>query len=737
MEHFKWLKMKLKKWIAGVLCGALAAGLLGGCGEEKDQEPQEEPLRGRYVEEKAELPGELEGWELRQLFAAEDKLCLLAAKEEEGKVRLSQWEQQEGAFAEVTRDWLKGLELDCGTWLEVQMAQAGDGTQYLFAGYTAAGEESYKCHLWREEGSQALEITPEEWTVQDEQWGSYEMIQGIGVLEDGTLAALSYTSLALLDGKEGSVKESIEAEGYEKIGVAGNMVCLSSSMGSAAELELRAGGKSQGAVKVSLPLEGSGSVNFSLLKDGTLVAAGTEGIFRGTGTDGEYDWERLLSGQETDFALADRWCIGLTALQDGRIYVLFRLSEGGAELKKYEYDPEAVIEVTQELKLYSVYESSRLRQAAVMYHKEHPETLITIEYVYPRYYYDETDYNAVYQELNTMLMGENGPDILVMDHLDIDSYIRKGLLADINDVVEPMEESGELLSNVTGAYLQEDGKRYVVPLEFGMTLALGRDMGVEDMKSLESLAAFLSGQEYSYLGPQTVEELVDKFYPYFCQELVKDKALDREALGRNMEYLKAVADNSGMTASRGNNERAYNIWDLASGAKLAFDEGEGFQNSMTPLAIAEYIKGEFTSFEGCFTPISQMGICSKSKYMETAKDFLRYVLSEEVQKADLYSGFPVNSGALEKQKGADRSSAEAETTIRADDGEVDFVIKDFSPEAAEKLAELCRGLVRPVKEDSKIREVLTESLGGYLEGTRSKEDTIQMVEDALKMYLAE
>lgn len=729
---------QLKQCIAGVLCGALAIGLLGGCAKEGGQDIQpEEPVKGRYVEERAELPQELGDWDIRQLFTAEDKLCILAAGQKEGKVRLGQWEQQEGGFVEVTRDWLKSLELDCGTWLEVQMAQAGDGTQYLLAGYTVTGEENYKCHLWREEGTQALEITPEEWKVQDEQWGGYEMIQGIGVLEDGTLAALSYTSLILLDGKDGRILESSEASGSEKMDTAGDVVCLSYTRGFAAELELRAGGRSQGAVKALLPLEGSGGVYFSIMKDRTLVAAGTEGIFQGLSREGEYEWEKLLSGQETDFSLTDRWCTGLTAFPDGRIYALFQLSEGGTELKKYEYDPEAVIEVTQELKLYSVYESSRLRQAAVMYHKEHPETVITIDYVYPQYYYEETDYNAVYQELNTMLMGENAPDILVMDHLDVDSYGGKGLLADISDVVGPMEESGELLANVTGAYKQEDGKRYVVPMEFGMSLALGRDIGAEDMKSLASLAAFLSGQEYSYLGPQTVEELVDKFYPSFCRELVKDKALDREALGRNMEYLKCVADNSGLAASRGKNERGYNMWDLASGAKLAFDEGKGFQNCMAPLAIAAYIQGEFTAFGDCFTPISLMGICSKSKYMETAKDFLRYVLSEEIQGTDLYSGFPVNSAALEKQKTADRSQAEAETSIEVDGGEINFVIKDFSPEAAEKLAAECRGLSGPIKEDGKIREVLIEFLGGYLEGTQSKEDTIQMVEEALKMYLAE
>ena len=40
-------------------------------------------------------------------------------------------------------------------------------------------------------------------------------------------------------------------------------------------------------------------------------------------------------------------------------------------------------------------------------------------------------------------------------------------------------------------------------------------------------------------------------------------------------------------------------------------------------------------------------------------------------------------------------------------------------------------------EDAKIREVLTEALGAYLEGSQTNEATVQRIEDGLKMYLAE
>ena len=74
----------------------------------------------------------------------------------------------------------------------------------------------------------------------------------------------------------------------------------------------------------------------------------------------------------------------------------------------------------------------------------------------------------------------------------------------------------------------------------------------------------------------------------------------------------------------------------------------------------------------------------------------------------------------------------------ADDGEyIQFDSKPYPQEVADQLVAICETLNRPVKEDAKIREVLIECLGAYLDGTQSKEETIRKIEAGLKMYLAE
>lgn len=739
--------MKYGKGIAALLCTALLAGTLAGCGKKGPENGEAgadmEPVKGRYVEKEEALPEQLEDWTVKQLFIEEGEAHLLATRQEEGKIIFQEWAQTKDGFADVTRDWMAALALPAsGEWIETRLLAPGEGKRCLYAGYVEEGEENFKCHLWTEENGEAKEITPEKWKTQNEEWGGYEMLTGIAALENGTLAAFSYTSADILDGQDGTVlaSENIASQ-YDNVVSDGENVWLYSTYSVSAGLTIERWKEGKPGESLSVTFaQGDGQMRFCPMKDGTLILAGEEGIFRGTGSAEANDaitWEKLLAGVETDFSLTDRWCTDIAVREDGAIYALFQKSGGGSLLKKYEYDPDAVIEVTEELKLYTVHESTLLSQAAAMYHREHPEVMITIEYEYPKYYYDDTDYNAVYQKLNTMLMGDEAPDILVMDHLDIDSYAEKGLLADINDVVEPMEESGELLSNITSAYRQEDGSRYVVPLEFAFNMAAGRDITAGDMASVEALAGFLSKQDFSYMGPLTVSELVGRFYPYFCDEIVDGKQLNREVLSRYLEALKTIGDNCGILETRDKDSRAYNMWELASEAKLAFEEVEGFNNAMFPLAIVDFIQGEFAAFENCFIPMVQMGICAKSDYQDRAKDFLKFILSEEIQQTDSYGGFPVNGAALEKNAHKDRSEAEAETTIATDGGDVEFRIGSYSQETADKLTAVCRGLNKRAGEDEKIREVLTEAMDGYLKGAQSLEDTVQKVEDGLKMYLAE
>lgn len=746
----------MQKGIALATCMAIVMGLLTGCGKKNDLQiaaSPDEVQKGRYVETELSLPEEWKDKNISQIFRSGDELHFLVAGGSEGQTTLEEWKLGEGdTLTEVTKDWLKALPegKDLENSDSFTLLQDAEGNQYLY-GNCYRDEESSSAHLWKEVDGNALDITPQKWLEPMDMDGYrfYDTPQYVTLTEDGLLVGLSYFSLDVVLAQDGSLVSSQESDSLidsgtladnKWVSAVGDTLYLAQAdeqgnVNGLLQMQLDGsnGAKSKGEIPFSQ--DSYSSAYFSVLEDGTVYAADADGFFR---CDvGDTNWQKLLEGIDTSFSMSDQWCRDIVALSDGSVYAWFG-SESGDKIMIYRYDPDAVTEVTEELTLYTVEESFFLQQAAVQYHKQHPEILIHVDAAISMTdkYSGNADYQQIYQDLNTSLTSGNGPDLMVMDHLKLDTYASKGLLLDLQEILQPMEEDGTLLSNITTAYQEADGRRYAVPLQFGLLLAVGRDVQPEEMSSMDAIAKAVSGKTESYMGDRTCGELVEEFYPLIVDDILQNRQVNRDTLHPWLEDLKKIADNCGILPSR-KEGRAANIWDLGSDVRLVLQETDGFNEAMMPYAVAELLNANVVSMENAFYPKMVIGINSRSEHVETAKDFLRFALSEELQSVDTYEGFPVNAKALETQAAADRSMAEAYTTYDIDGSTAEFAIKAYSEETANHLMELCKAATLCLKEDTQIETSLTESLQAYLNGQASVEEAMDAVEGSLKMYLAE
>lgn len=746
----------MQKGIALATCMAIVMGLLTGCGKKNDLQiaaSPDEVQKGRYVETELSLPEEWKDKNISQIFRSGDELHFLVAGGSEGQTTLEEWKLGEGdTLTEVTKDWLKALPegKDLENSDSFTLLQDAEGNQYLY-GNCYRDEESSSAHLWKEVDGNALDITPQKWLEPMDMDGYrfYDTPQYVTLTEDGLLVGLSYFSLDVVLAQDGSLVSSQESDSLidsgtladnKWVSAVGDTLYLAQAdeqgnVNGLLQMQLDGsnGAKSKGEIPFSQ--DSYSSAYFSVLEDGTVYAADADGFFR---CDvGDTNWQKLLQGIDTGFSLSDQWCRDIVALSDGSVYAWFG-SESGDKIMIYRYDPDAVTEVTEELTLYTVEESFFLQQAAVQYHKQHPEILIHVDAAISMTdkYSGNADYQQIYQDLNTSLTSGNGPDLMVMDHLKLDTYASKGLLLNLQEILQPMEEDGTLLSNITTAYQEADGRRYAVPLQFGLLLAVGRDVQPEEMSSMDAIAKAVSGKTESYMGDRTCGELVEEFYPLIVDDILQNRQVNRDTLHPWLEDLKKIADNCGILPSR-KEGRAANIWDLGSDVRLVLQETDGFNEAMMPYAVAELLNANVVSMENAFYPKMVLGINSRSEHVETAKEFLRFALSEELQSVDTYEGFPVNAKALETQAAADRSMAEAYTTYDIDGSTAEFAIKAYSEETANHLMELCRAATLCLKEDTQIETSLTESLQAYLNGQASVEEAMDTVEGSLKMYLAE
>ena len=94
--------------------------------------------------------------------------------------------------------------------------------------------------------------------------------------------------------------------------------------------------------------------------------------------------------------------------------------------------------------------------------------------------------------------------------------------------------------------------------------------------------------------------------------------------------------------------------------------------------------------------------------------------------------------ALENQIKKDRSDYTAYTTISIGGGaETGFEIGALSEENGKRMLEVCKEVDKIIIRDKEIEKVMAEVLPSYLNGQSSLEDTVDMLERSLSMYLAE
>ena len=71
-----------------------------------------------------------------------------------------------------------------------------------------------------------------------------------------------------------------------------------------------------------------------------------------------------------------------------------------------------------------------------------------------------------------------------MDGLPVNSYVEKGLLADVSDTVNPLISDGKLFDKIAQTYKGDDGKIYAVPMTFKVPIVIGRKSDLDKLNSL-------------------------------------------------------------------------------------------------------------------------------------------------------------------------------------------------------------------------------------------------------------
>ena len=490
---------------------------------------------------------------------------------------------------------------------------------------------------------------------------------------------------------------------------------------------------------------------------------------------GDKEGELIIDASLSTFGDTTYQFSGLVEGEEDVLFALFADHENNnVKLCKYTYDSEISSKPENQITLYSLNESSLLKQAIVQYQKKNPDIYINYEVGISYSEEESVSETDAIKALNTEVLAGNGPDVIILDGLNSDTYIEKGLLEDISDVINKNKD--DYFDNIYKAY-SNDEKIYSFPTRFTIPVITGRglDSKVVDLKSLEeqlTKEGSNSGQLFSIYSP---EELIALLYnscsPIWINE---DNTLNEEKLKEFLDSAKNIyglIDKSTSEEAKKKNEEEmkerseywteveyinskylYNQYLMNDNLNPERSKYEiGTISDEQEINILNAIKDEkynvqYNIWQGqvgsYFIPTNEVAVSAKSKNKEVAKDFIGYLFDEELQDYSAYEGLPINKKSFEKLFINDKEEDLGGFGFAVGEGDnpEDFInieLKKLSEEDAKKLIETVETLEKPQHVNYEVYEKIKEPIVNYVAGNSSMEDSIKEIKNKLEIYLSE
>ena len=462
-------------------------------------------------------------------------------------------------------------------------------------------------------------------------------------------------------------------------------------------------------------------------------------------------WETIVDGSLNSLSLPgiriSKMCVG----KNNDFFVWYEKDENPV-LAHYVYDPDTISVPTSTLTVYGLDLSEKylIRQGAIRFQMENPD--IRVEVIDGRKQMEGMMDADIIRSLNEELLTGAGADVLVLDGLPGKSYIEKGILEDMSELLAPFTESGEIYRNLTGHFRRSDGSVYEVPVRVLFPVVYGEAGATA---SLSSLQAYLEYQESpgagSISGKTVYENILRRLAFLYDQELWDDDGkLKEEELTDLLEAAMRTGEHSGARVLYPEDEdngagKRYNLVaenGFTTPDHLGIMAGDNQASLELPREMAEMSlsfavmreKGyPLQSVNHTFDPEERVAINRNSRQKETAERFVTFLLSEQIQGEDVEDGFPVTRAGVERWK-----QRQIVMSYGTGNWEGLMIYGDYPTESERKLLlDMIPDLDNPVVPDPTVLSIMAEESEGYFSGTQDLPAAVKAIISKVTLYRAE
>lgn len=752
----RWIKRAAAAGAAVCLAAAGAFSTVWG----EETELIDGSAMGRYVESDMPLP---EGLVTSAMTAMEDgTLRILGADMgEEGSGQMGFWDSSDGG---ATWEMTAAFPKEYGDVYFSATALAPDGGGAAVEMDVSGNDESewnFNFFSFDSQGN----VT--ETFLGNMQEAGDQIPNSLVFTSEGTLGALCYGGkMVLLDRETGEVTAQL-TEGSGELLYAGKDEFL--LLTNASEL-MRFDGESGEPLERDEALEnalfGDGSTYYVTIggsypivmtsdSEGRVYYCTQEGIFAHTMGGGAV--EQVVDGTLNTLSNP---AIGLQAIvaADQKFYVRYMDQNGYSRLACYTYDPEMPVTPERELTVYSLEENDGLRQLISQFQKQYPDTYVN--YQVGMSGQEGITASDALRTLNTDILANNGPDVLMLDGISVETYQEQGLLADLTEILDGVAASEGLLENIAYAYRNEEGT-WAVPTRFSIPVAVGESGLLASAGSLEELASVAGDQ--GNLLPYAAACLPESLYPVYAGGWKnEDGTINQELLAQFVTGVKQIYDAwiSGASQDQLEMLEYYKQAGLEAGTRDVGGYVMSLLDGKCRLGLGEL--GDMLGYSGIvsvnkttgdtaiaplnglesgvFVPSSIVSILNTAKEQERAKDFVTYLLSAQGAGQQQWEGFSVNAAAFESAltTATFEEGSFSSTSSNNQTGEmVELIYSWPTQEEQETLRQMVNGLNTCADLDRVTKDAVLENLRKCMDGELGTDEAVNAIMQTVNLYLAE
>ena len=443
---------------------------------------------------------------------------------------------------------------------------------------------------------------------------------------------------------------------------------------------------------------------------------------------------------------------------------LARLTEVGDKVEKY------VVNFA------SVYLDDNMTEAIISFNKQNEEYRI----VYNDYsvYNTEEDYEAGIKQLNNDIIAGKIPDLISLDGLDFDIYASKGLLYDINLLMNKDESfnRADYFENILEASTV-GGKLYSIIPNFTIETIIGKKSVVGDRMSwtMEDLKKVMTEYPNAVVfGTMTKQEVLNNFTRLSLGKYIDTEtgscSFDSPEFVSVLELINSFPEEidwnkyyEDMTEEDYRNEE---LQYLENRTLLAYTYLSRFNYPYQARMFGEEVS--YIGFPvpdgigSAISPTTELAISAKTKGMDIAWEFIKFLISEEYQKETSYA-FSINRKVTEdmakealeeadkrRQQLAQQEEngmnvngvmlpAVPEGTDQSSQDKLDSLYRErlLTKEDADALMALVKSVNSVARSNPEIQKIITEEAAAYFSGQKTAQEVAKTIQSKAFLYVSE